>query len=786
MHPPRIHLTPVKPTPLFLLTLAALLTAHALAAEPKAAESTARSAAVEDERRGDWPGAGYHWEQAAQAAELADEADRAIVHAGHALAAWQKVPGALGRDRQTFALGLMSKLEIQEGRLTSGRQHNLDALALITARLRETSGWEAKPGAAPPRGAPAELLEAWARGQRDTANWLDAQGKTVAAVELLTATEQSLRAAHPDGRPLGYYHRKVISTRAFLLNFLGYQERAIADFQMLAETGDPAQASMEWPQRENLAYFSAQFYGPKPEYLDAVRALFREREAAGRADREARRMLAKMAYAYGETGANIEDLRGVVAEARASGAHLEALYAQRDLAVISSQRGRQAGVEKALLEALAGVRQRGQKRGEPTLYREYAHFLTRANRLAEALPMLLEAVRMTRAFGWTLHLPQLLNDVADLQAQLGDEAGVLRTLAELDALLAGGQLVPAREFLARCARARVLLLLGRTAEAEAEIARAKALADRAGLNDYQRFALQWTKNVKPMGAGTAAATVASASQPERAGLLDLEPVAVIATAPPGEQALARFRLSNTTAQAAEGRLTVQGVGVAAHLDAASGIIVVTAGQPEGADSATLPLAVGPGNQVIIEAEATVAAKSAGLRLVWDGAGHTLAATSHFQPETAPKGAGTDEADLPGATVDNTSLAFANPFYAVHLHHPFRIERDGAAHSFRVHPSQRCRVEVLDARTGAVLAIDADGDGAFTSQGDSLALDADADGAPDFPADPATGAGEIEILIYPLPGQPPAARDTRIVLEAKTPTGWQALAHDTLKPPRPAK
>jgi hypothetical protein len=62
------------------------------------------------------------------------------------------------------------------------------------------------------------------------------------------------------------------------------------------------------------------------------------------------------------------------------------------------------------------------------------------------------------------------------------------------------------------------------------------------------------------------------------------------------------------------------------------------------------------------------------------------------------------------------------------------------------------------------------------------VDADADGFPDLPTDATTGAGEIELLVFPLAGPPAAKGDTRILLQVKTATGWQTVAHDTLKEP----
>jgi hypothetical protein len=193
----------------------------------------------------------------------------------------------------------------------------------------------------------------------------------------------------------------------------------------------------------------------------------------------------------------------------------------------------------------------------------------------------------------------------------------------------------------------------------------------------------------------------------------------------------------------------------------------------GAESANLPARIGPGEEMLIKIEAVVADGNGGIRLKWQDGGGAAQAVCHIQPVLANA-----EAE-PGATVSNTSLAWANPFYAVPLHHPVRT--GGEPRSFRVLPSRPCRLELLDARTGAILAVDADGDGAFRSAGDSVASDAGADGFPDLPADATTGLGEIEILVFPP--APASVVDLRLEVQVKTATGWKSVAHDILKAPR---
>ena len=88
-------------------------------------------------------------------------------------------------------------------------------------------------------------------------------------------------------------HRKLLATRACFRKVLGFQEQAVADLQHLADTR-PDVANAESSAAFNLAYFSSQFYGPKPEYLDAARNIRRSLEALDQRPRDLRRLLAKM------------------------------------------------------------------------------------------------------------------------------------------------------------------------------------------------------------------------------------------------------------------------------------------------------------------------------------------------------------------------------------------------------------------------------------------------------------------------------------------------------------
>lgn len=752
-------------TPPLLAVIAAftLTVLSSFAREPSPAEEFARDEAQRSEVLGDWLGAGSQWEKAMLAADAAGESDRAIAHGERAVAAWSKSPAPMGREGLCLALGVLSKLEMARGRLTAARERNVGAMRVIEERIAQASGWNPVAGEAPPPSAPANLLELWARALNDTAHWLDLQGRSIEAMNLVSAADRSMRAASPDGEPHGFYHRKLIGTRAEIGKFLGFHQQAIDDLRALDRV--PPAAGLEHARRFNLLYYSSQVFGPEPEYLDGVRALLREETAAKRNTRAMRRLIARMAFAYQEEGADVSDLEDVIAEARAAGVELEAVYSERDRAVLSMSRGEMEGVERALLDSLASVRRLGIKRGEPTLYREYGVFLAKAGRHSESLAMLQEALRLTRAFGWTQHLPGLLHILADTQRAIGDAPGLARTLAELDALIAGEKLAPQREFRALCARAFVLLALGQDAAAQAAIARATASAENSGLNEFQRRDLAWTKDVTPApGAGDAAP----------AGIVDLQPIAVLAPARAGEFARARFRVSNATNQTAIGVVRIQGPHIAASFDAVSGAVNVTTSESE-TGRTSIPAQIPPGEDLLIQIEAAVGETDGAIRIAWESGERTARAVCHLRRER-----GDGKATAAESTVSDTSLARNNPFYAVHLYHP--VAAAGGGLNFRILPSRPCRVEIIDARDAALLAVDADGDGAFRSAGDNAGIDADRDGFPELPAATAGDSpAAIEVLIFPLAGAPAATTDTRIEIQTRTAAGiWMTTAHDILK------
>ena len=116
----------------------------AVGREPTPAERAAAEAASGFESSRDWFQAALQWENAITGAEHTGDGDRAVAHAARAQHAWEQLPqSAHTWERQAFALGVISKYDLEEGRLVQGRQRNLQGLHLVESCLRQ-EGWEPK------------------------------------------------------------------------------------------------------------------------------------------------------------------------------------------------------------------------------------------------------------------------------------------------------------------------------------------------------------------------------------------------------------------------------------------------------------------------------------------------------------------------------------------------------------------------------------------------------------------------------------------------------------------
>ena len=97
-----------------------------------------------------------------------------------------------------------------------------------------------------------------------------------------------------------------------------------------------------------------------------------------------------------------------------------------------------------------------------------------------------------------------------------------------------------------------------------------------------------------------------------------------------------------------------------------------------------------------------------------------------------------------------NLAEGNPFYAVSLFHEiYHREFNNGLIDVRVKASVPCHVQIVDEESGAILGVDAEGDGDFLSEGDVLADDSNRNGYPDLQLEPDQEVTGLELRVFPV-------------------------------------
>ena len=251
---------------------------------------------------------------------------------------------------------------------------------------------------------------------------------------------------------------------------------------------------------------------------------------------------------------------------------------------------------------------------------------------------------------------------------------------------------------------------------------------------------------------------------------DLQPVRIRSEIVQGQTTHVRFTLSNPSAGSAVGTLSAHGSHLEAEWQDASALGKITLGESGGASVLKHEVSLRGYEEFQITAEVSKAAAGP-LELRWQPqAGAVQKATWQIVRDDH------DGADL---SVTNASLAGMNAFYALRLHH--NIVRQGGDPSspvdLRVIPSMPMRVEILSAKTGQLLAVDANGDGSLDGAGDVLMSDANEDGFMDLAI---AGDEEIALLIYPVASASETKREATIEVQMKGPEGWETSAKDLLE------
>ncbi len=613
---------------------------------------------------------------------------------------------------------------------------------------------------------------------REEADMLDKSGRTLDARALLDSAAATIRnewTGYPSNEQ--FYAFKLLAARAMTLDFLGYEREALQIQRDLSTTGAdiPALGASWITLQLNMLRNVSQWDGPSEEILTQARASGTRLKALGDTT-DVDRLLAKMELDLHDSQQALDALRANADRSTMLGNLYDAVYAERDSLIARAAQG-ESSLDSEFTRLLGTMRAMGNKRGEPTLYRQYGLYLMQRKRPAEAVVMLAEALRLTRSFGWTLHEPNLIYHIFNARFTAGDVAGARATLAELDDFLANHPDLPDyRRVPAETSRALALARLGDPDAAKASLALALAMAK--DLPAYQKRLLTPEAQagiLRPTPAD-AVPTSSPASVPAVAAqtpALHVHPLEVTSIAAPGKPARTRFTLFNPSAASIEGQWLIHGPGAAATKDGAS-ISFDAAKAPE---SVRVPRCIRSGdqNELGVSIAAGAGVETGKVTLAWQAAGQVAGPESTWEAHW-------DAAAIGGVVLDASSLE-ASPFRFVSLFHELALPPgEELGIPFRMRSPVPLRLEYYNARTQQLLAIDANGNGDFTEAGDLHLRGPGGVAAAIVPPSVDGSNITVEVHLFATTGEalPPTDPALMLVAEIHRDGAWVREAEDTLK------
>jgi hypothetical protein len=242
------------------------------------------------------------------------------------------------------------------------------------------------------------------------------------------------------------------------------------------------------------------------------------------------------------------------------------------------------------------------------------------------------------------------------------------------------------------------------------------------------------------GAGLLARTKPAGPAGPLAAGVDLQPKdsRVMVSSADKELGRSRFLLTNTGAFTVGGTLKVTANGaVVTDWQSGKAGLYITLGQG-GTELAARPLRLLPGQQLEIYVEHGPGLAQDTVRVAWDGGEKPVTGSGTFYFTEG----------LPSASVVNAGVFQLHAGWSIPLYHEiYQRGRGSRIQNLAVQASAACRLEIYDHDTGRLLAVDAEGDGAYSGPGDQVFGDADRDGWPDLVV--GDRARAIEICAWPL-------------------------------------
>lgn len=356
--------------------------------------------------------------------------------------------------------------------------------------------------------------------------------------------------------------------------------------------------------------------------------------------------------------------------------------------------GRVEGVEEELKQLLNSSRSTGQKMNEYDLYKMYADFLEKSGRHQEALLIRREVIRLAKIFGLFTHLAVEQSKLAVLLLNLNDRAG---------------------------------------ADAEAQIARAQTQGNRLPPSIISKI----NANLAQLPSSPA---TKAASEPNPKNV-DLQPRKSVVIPLADRPWTTYLTLTNPGSQIKEGRLTIRGQAIEYSLHKETDDIIINLVAAKQVTKPTdIRLSVKPGTHRLIHLQAGADVSIQGeIQLDWQDA---------FSSANASVVLETAESGVSGAVISAGDYR-VNPFHSVSLFLQYVSAEDvPESPPMRLVCSQPTRIEVYQLDQ-ALVAIDAQGNGSLSNQGDELFAKSDGNG--NFILPLSKGRMVLNVLVYPQEG-----------------------------------
>jgi tetratricopeptide (TPR) repeat protein len=359
--------------------------------------------------------------------------------------------------------------------------------------------------------------------------------------------------------------------------------------------------------------------------------------------------------------------------------------------------GQTEGVESVLIDLLKIAREGGLKQREIKLYETYARLLVALGRFEDALFIQQELIRLLRSFDLTPRIPGALQQLAVIHALMGEKALADRNVKEASQLLADAKLP-------EVCKKRIRILLEKPLPSVIKPQEAQAGCDL---------------------------------QPMRSMMIPLE----------GLPSRGLFTLTNYSGKEQCGELLLAGEGLVFRDDATSSLIGVDVSSAKGNAEISRKVTIGAGDFLVIDLSRQMSpeSKRATVAINWKPS-EGEEQTAEWTGETVEKGVSLAVTDA-GEYLDN-------PFYLVPIYHLLQYkDAFEQVADLRVIASKTTRIELYD-QNDELVFVDADGDGAFTSEGDIVSKDLNRNGAGDLVLENSAKESRLRLFVRPkelIPG-----------------------------------